>query len=330
MRVRTGLAAAATAAAVTVAGGTAPAFAADSGPVPAGVDCPASDGARVTNTPATYPKTVALTFDDGPDPTWTPQVLAVLRRHHVHGTFFVIGRKADADQGVLAEVVADGNVIGNHTWSHPTAGSGFTELTETEVADELDRTEGLLQQASDQPVCFFRAPQGKDTAPALKQAAHVRGLTVTNMYSAHDYAQPDQLDPAWVELITARLVGQGRHPILLLHDGGSFRGNTVEALDRIITWYAERGYVFTDPAGRPFGDDPAADDPPTGYALPPTADQEQVRAARLAEQQEGTAPDTPDPEVGGSASGATVHSQRVRRPRAPLGTRPGLGAFAPV
>jgi hypothetical protein len=101
--------------------------------------------------------------------------------------------------------------------------------------------------------------------------AEARGQTVTAFYAAGDYAQPGKLDPAWITQIEQDLENKGNHPILLMHDGGSFRGNTVQALDAIIDWYARRGYVFTDPAGRPFpGDLPAgASVPPTGWAIPP-------------------------------------------------------------
>lgn len=361
MRARTSLAVVAATAAATV-GGAPAAFA---GPVTAGSGCPRTDGLRVVNTPATYRRTVALTFDDGPDPTWTPQVLAVLRRHGVHGTFFVVGRQARAQPKVLAEVVADGNVIGNHTWDHPTSGDGIDDLTEEQLGSEIDRTERLLRDTSGQPVCFFRAPQGRDTSPQVREAAVRRGLTVTNMHSAHDYAQPDHLDQTWIDRISRRLIDRGDHPVLLLHDGGDFRGNSVAALDRVITWYAERGYVFTDPAGRPFPDDPAAVNPPTGHALPPTREQRRQHTQRAAEQKVSEAGQmtnsrVPEPDPTPSASvgtgptarpgtdpgadpgaddaselwptgpGGTDGSAPAEEPRASLGRRPAIAGHVPV
>jgi peptidoglycan-N-acetylglucosamine deacetylase len=314
-------------------------------PVPAGEQCPQTDGRRIVDTPATFPRTVSLTFDDGPNPTWTPQVLAVLRRHGVHGTFFVVGKRAENNPAVLAEVVADGNLVGNHTWDHPTSGQGMYDLTEEQLAEELDRTQQLLRDSTDQPVCFFRAPQGKDASPEIHDAVTARGLTVANMHSAHDYLQTPEPDPAWVDLITERLVNQGDHPILLLHDGGGFRGNSVEALDRVITWYAERGYVFTDPAGRPFPGDPSVADSRAGYALEPTAQQRQAQMHRSAaraitELGEVTNDQLPVPVDSSTGTSTDDSSDPAWIPSAPVtpeteqpavsGQRPALAGSAPL
>lgn len=257
-------------AAVAVAGPlltgvTTPASAADQ------TGCPATTGRRIVNTPATYPRTVALTFDDGPNSTTTPRALAVLAKHHVHATFFVIGRRAQASPDLLQQIVDAGHVIGNHTWSHPTGGDGMYGLTPAQLATEIDQATALISTATRRPVCFFRAPQGKDASATIHAVAKARGLTVTNFYTASDYRQPSHLDPGWVNLIETRLEGRGAHPILLLHDGGGFRGNSLMALDSIITWYASRGYVFTDPSGRPFPADlpPGGTPPATGWAVPP-------------------------------------------------------------
>jgi peptidoglycan/xylan/chitin deacetylase (PgdA/CDA1 family) len=234
-------------------------------------DCPPTTGNRVINTPATYPKTVALTFDDGPNPIWTPQVLAVLARHHVHATFFVVGERAEANPDVLQHIVDAGHAVGNHTWDHPTVDPGMYALSARELVTEFDPTNALIKDSTNRPVCFFRAPQGKDNTPTIRKLAKERGLTVTGYHSASDYLQPDELDPRWVAQIAHRLEDRGPHPILLLHDGGRFRGNSVRALDTVITWYARRGYVFTDPAGRPFPGDlgAGANLSATGWAVPP-------------------------------------------------------------
>lgn len=258
------------AAAVTVTGPLLVALAApaDAATLPG---CPTATGKRITDTPATYPKTVSLTFDDGPHPTWTPQILKVLARHHVHATFFVIGKRAEAHPDVLQQIVDAGHVVANHTWDHPTAGRDMYTLTAGQLVTEFDPTTALIKNATGRPVCFFRAPQGKDHSPIIRKTAKDRGQTVTGYYTASDYQQPSVTDPQWVKLIETRLEGRGDHPILLLHDGGSYRGNSVQALDAVIRWYAIRGYVFTDPAGRPFpGDLPVgAKVPATGWAVPP-------------------------------------------------------------
>jgi hypothetical protein len=189
----------------------------------------------------------------------------------VHGTFFVIGKHAELYPETLQQVVDAGHVVGNHTWDHPTVNRDMYDLTAAELVTEFDPNTAMIRDVTGLPVCFFRAPQGKDNTPTIRQLAKDRGQTVTGYYTASDYLQPHYADPAWVTRITQKLQNRGSHPILLLHDGGPYRGNSVEALDEIITWYADRGYVFTDPAGRPFpGDLPAgAKVPTTGWAVPP-------------------------------------------------------------
>ena len=295
---------------------------------------------RIVNTPPTFTRTVALTFDDGPNPTYTAEVLAVLRKHHVHGTFFMVGRRVALYPAVFKQVADDGNVIGNHTWDHPAVGVGFDGLTKAEVAAEIDRTTALIQGLNGAAVCFFRAPQGKDLKPAVQQVTQARRLTVAKMHSAFDYKQPHRVDPAWVRPITGRLVAQGDHRILLLHDGGTSRQNSVLALDRIITWYQQRGYVFTDPAGRPFpGELPPGTHPPrTGWAIDPAAAAAGTRTTGAAGSAIGTAiaadgqPVQPDPasaqpgvEPGDGASQPAPHREGTA-----VGTRPADGKSVPI
>jgi peptidoglycan/xylan/chitin deacetylase (PgdA/CDA1 family) len=324
MRNRTRLAMAA--AAVTVSG---PLLAAVAPPASAATEpgCPTATGDRHTQTPATYPKTVALTFDDGPNPTWTPQMLAVLAEHHVHATFFVIGRRSETYPEVLQQIVDAGHVIGNHTWAHPTAGRGLYDLTPAELVTEFDPTTALIKGVTGRPVCFFRAPQGKDDAPTIRKLAKDRGQMVTGYHTASDYLQPRKIDPTWMARIEQRLEGRGAHPILLMHDGGAFRGNSVKALDEVITWYASRGYVFTDPAGRPFPGDlpPGAKVPPTGWAVQPgwTPPGDGLSESRPTDLPSFTPPrDTPTTSGTASASTAT-HAE-------PVPGRPTLGDAGPT
>ncbi len=329
MRARTRL----TAAAVTVAAvGALPAAFAPPAQARSQAPCPATTGRPITDTPATFPRTVALTFDDGPNPEFTPGVLAVLRKHGVHATFFVVGTRAAQHPALLKQVSADGNVIGNHTWTHPTAGNGFSALDRQQVGAEIGRTTQLIQHLTNRRVCFFRAPQGKDKTAPVRQITEKRDLTVTNMHSAHDYLQPAKVDPAWVSLITDRLVGQGNHPILLLHDGGRYRENSVLALDRIITWYQKRGYVFTDPAGRPFPADlPAGGTvPSTGWALPPDpAAPDGGAGATTATDGTAGAPEQQPGTVGAQRSTARSEFELHQAGMA-IGSRPAGGDAVPI
>jgi peptidoglycan/xylan/chitin deacetylase (PgdA/CDA1 family) len=196
---------------------------------------------------------VALTFDDGPG-EWTPEFVAALDRRHVHGTFFEVGKRIARHPELTRLVVEHGNLVGNHTWSHPTRGKGIDDLAPAAVAQEIDRATDEIREVTATPSCLLRAPQGRDKGAAFQDHARRNNLVMVNMIgTAHDYEQPKHLDPAWVDRITALLVDRGDHPIVLVHDGGGYRGNSLLALDKIITWYSARGYVFTDPLGRPFG-----------------------------------------------------------------------------
>lgn len=218
--------------------------------------CPPSDGVAVTTTPATRARTVALTLDDGPSAS-TPAVLDVLRRKGVHATFFVVGERAERDRGTIARIAAEGHIVANHTWDHPVRSRslprGLDSLDSVALAQEIDRQSALVESITGRRVCFLRGPQGNDDSPRVRAAARQRNLTVVDWsVTAKDYLQPVTLDESWVARITAREIDQGPHPILLLHDGGKPRPNTVAALERIITWYRSNGYAFTDPLGRDF------------------------------------------------------------------------------
>ena len=237
--------------------------------------CPAPAARTLFRTPATSPRTVALTFDDGPGP-WTPYVLAVLRRERVHATFFVTGTHVTADPATVRSVLAAGHRLGNHTWSHPQLVAGsvpygdFDRLAETEQVRQLDAAGRAILLATHTRACFFRAPGGHDAGAVTARLTHARRLSVVRWsVSTGDSAQPGRRDAASVAAIVSRATHRpGRHPVLLMHDGkasheprrvvSAYRGNTVAALPRIIAWYRARGYVFTDPAGVPFAGDRAA------------------------------------------------------------------------
>lgn len=310
------LATSAPASAATTAPGPAPTVpSASASGAATGTGCPATTGRPIVDTPATYSRTVAITFDDGPNPEYTPRVLEILARHRVHATFFVVGNRAAQHPELVRQILAGGHVIANHTWSHPTSGRGFYGLTPGQVAAQMDLTTMLMQETVSVPVCFFRSPQGKDKTVAVGDAARERGLTVANFHTASDYRQPADLDPAWVSRITSRLTNIGRHPILLLHDGGGGRENSLAALERIIRWYGTRGYVFTDPAGRPFpGGLPAGARPPsTGWAVAPGS------TARFAP--------TGAPGVPGAGSGRPAGGDGVPLP--PAGSSPSAEPVQP-
>jgi peptidoglycan/xylan/chitin deacetylase (PgdA/CDA1 family) len=216
--------------------------------------CPTPAKSVLTATPATRARTVALTFDDGPT-AHTPAVLAALRRHGVRGTFFVIGKHVNSQTAYGRQAVADGHVIGNHSWSHPTPSKGgaFNRLSASTQAAEMDQTTAAIRSKLGVTPCFFRAPGGATSATTVS-LARKRGMTVANWtYDSLDWRSPQRADRAFQSAIYTRSAStRSRHPIVLMHDGGTtqYRGNTAAALDRVIPFYLKNGYTFTDPAGR--------------------------------------------------------------------------------
>jgi peptidoglycan/xylan/chitin deacetylase (PgdA/CDA1 family) len=220
-------------------------------------------------TPTRRVKTIALTFDDGPS-AYTKQVLAVLRKYRVHATFFETGLHVSARPDLTRAVVAAGNRVGNHTWSHPQEVPGsspyghFDALDAATQAAQIDSTTSAIVHAAGTRPCFFRAPGGADAAALTSTLVTGRGMSLTHWsISSGDSGQPGHASASAVKWIVRNATHDpGRHPILLMHDGKAspepeaevsrYRGNTVAALPRILRWYRSRHYVFVDPAGHRF------------------------------------------------------------------------------
>ncbi len=218
--------------------------------------CPDPIRAVLDHTPPTLERTVALTFDDGPLPRNTPQVLDVLRARGVKATFFVTGRNVSAHPDLVRRIVAEGHAIGNHTWSHP----DLDRLSPAAQAAEIDSTTQAIVTATGVQPCFFRGPYGIHRSASVTNLAWDRGMTIADWsHDTRDWETPPATSPPFQDRIVERATVPGNaHPIVLMHDGGGYRQNTVAALDRIISSYLARGFVFTDPAGRPLEDRSAA------------------------------------------------------------------------
>ncbi len=112
-------------------------------------------------------RTMVLTFDDGPDPRYTPDILRTLREHDVRAMFFVCGEMAVDNKDLLAEMTEDGHVVGNHTWSHPL----LTRLTRSEIRSQMERTSEVVEDACGEPPVWFRAPYGAWNRTAFQLGA---------------------------------------------------------------------------------------------------------------------------------------------------------------
>ncbi len=185
---------------------------------------------------------VAITFDDGPHPRWTAQILDILHDRDVRATFFVVGKHVDRYPEVLRRILDEGHEVGSHTYYH----TNLLNAGEATVVRELALTEGALERAADFVPRLFRPPRGLYNSVVL-EAAHGRGYTMA-LWSV---SSTDWMGTSAARMV--RLMGGsvGGGDVLLFHDSGDFftaagadRSNTVEALGRLIDVLHERGYRF--------------------------------------------------------------------------------------
>lgn len=213
------------------------------GPDSAGVD---PWPAAVRTTIRTDGLQVALTFDDGPHPRWTPAVLDELARHGVTATFCVVGDQVPGNEALVERIVADGHVLCNHTMSHdyglPVREPDRIRAEIADLADQLDR---IVPEAD---VTVFRAPGGRFADPVIT-AADAEGLTPWGWSIDPRDWQADGSEAAAGAIVTTVLDQIGPGAVVLLHDGGGDRQATVAALAELVPLLQSVGYEFVGLAG---------------------------------------------------------------------------------
>jgi len=184
------------------------------------------------------PKVVALTIDDGPNPVYTPQILRILRQYGIIASFAMIGQSAAAFPGVAREVAAAGHVIVNHTWNHYDLG----RMPTWAVREEISRATDAIYVATGQWPSMFRAPYGA-WAPAVFSCCAQAGLTpLAWSVDPADWSRPG------VRTIVRDILSNTRTgSIILEHDGGGNRSQTVAALKIWLPRLLDAGYQFTTP-----------------------------------------------------------------------------------
>lgn len=192
---------------------------------------------KLVNRVETDEKVVALTFDDGPTPEFTPRVLAVLREKDVPATFFLIGKEAEQNIGETRAIVAAGHEIGNHTYTHP----DMTLADEAKAADEIEKTDAAIRAAGYEGEILFRPPFGKKLfGLPLYLAKHDRTSVTWDVEpeSFEDIAA----DP---QKITAHVLENTRPgSIIILHVMYDSRETSRQALPAIIDGLKARGFRF--------------------------------------------------------------------------------------
>jgi peptidoglycan/xylan/chitin deacetylase (PgdA/CDA1 family) len=180
-------------------------------------------------------KVVALTFDDGPDPRFTPRVLAILKKYNVHATFFVVGENAERYPELLKKELAEGHTLGNHTYTHPT----MTSVSPAQAHLELSKCNAVIEHITGISPRLFRPPKGFYNVKIMQMLAEMGYQPVMWSLAIEHHEVPTP--PMMVDRVLQK-VQPGM--IILGHDGRLNRENTVRALPGIISGLKARGYRF--------------------------------------------------------------------------------------
>jgi peptidoglycan-N-acetylglucosamine deacetylase len=200
------------------------------------------------------PTKLALTFDDGPDAIWTPKILEILKEKKAPAAFFVIGESASEFPQIVKNEYQSGNDVGNHTFTHP----DFETISKSQLQIELNLTELLLESNLGVKTLLFRPPYGIDHQP--ETASEIQMLPIPQAMGyiivgarvdPHDWGEPNGGAPPPTATIVERVLHDaqlGKGNIILMHDGGGARANTVAALPQIIDGLRAKGYEFVSVA----------------------------------------------------------------------------------
>ncbi len=188
---------------------------------------------------------VALTFDDGPDPLWTPKILDILKRENAKAAFFIIGLQAEKNSALLQRIFREGHEVGNHTFTHP----DISGISKRYMMVELNLTERLFEAKLGVKPVLFRPPysidQEPDTADEVRPLEVAQGMgyiTVGDKIDPNDWRDDPRPAP---EQIVQSVIEQAKHHgggVVLLHDGGGFRAPTVAALPMLIRELRAQGF----------------------------------------------------------------------------------------
>lgn len=186
------------------------------------------------------PKEVVLTFDDGPDPYWTPRILDVLKQKQAKAVFFVVGNKVETSPELVRRILAEGHEIGSHTYTHANLGV----ISRKQIELELNATQMLLESVVGCSTTLFRPPYNADSRPTTMN--ELRPLKIIQDEMGYlmvlENIDPQDWERPGAATILQRIKEQrSQGSIILLHDAGGNRSDTVEALPAIIDYLRERG-----------------------------------------------------------------------------------------
>ncbi len=179
-------------------------------------------------------KVIALTFDDGPWPQTTLQVLDILKKNDIKGTFFVVGQNVKHYPEMVKQIVSEGHAIGNHTWHH-----WYHYMNPQTAAYEVDRTTDIIYKTTGVKTSLFRPPGGIMTNGVANYARNSKYGIIMWSSDSIDYSRPSVAKLIHNVFREAKPGG-----IVLMHDGGGNRSQTVQALPTIIENFRKQGYSF--------------------------------------------------------------------------------------
>ncbi len=196
-------------------------------------------------------KKLAITFDDGPDTRWTPEILDILKEKHAPATFFIVGIAGTQSPQLLKREYAEGHEVGNHTYTHP----NFEDISHTQLRWELNLTQRLIESTLGVKSILFRPPFGIDHEPEyaeevaqLPLAQDMGYVIVGQKIDPHDWKQPGGKQVPAAKIVDAVVNQAGDGNIILFHDGGGDRSQTVAALPQVIDLLRAQGYRFVSVA----------------------------------------------------------------------------------
>ncbi|WAX76602.1 polysaccharide deacetylase family protein [Streptomyces sp. KMM 9044] len=182
--------------------------------------------------------TMVLTFDDGPDPRYTPDILDTLAAYDVRAMFFVCGEMVSHNKDLLARMADEGHVVGNHTWSHPL----LTRLTRGRIRSEMERTCDIIEEGYGERPQWFRAPYG-----AWNRAAFQLGAELGMEPLAWTVDTLDWTSPGTRTIVDRVENGAAPGVVVLSHDAGGDRSQSVQALRAYLPELLDSGYRVTVP-----------------------------------------------------------------------------------
>lgn len=191
-------------------------------------------------------RNILLTFDDGPNPRYTPEILAILRQNDIRAIFFVVGEQAEANPELLRQILSEGHTLGNHTYDH----AGIHRMTAHQLQSQVLQTDKAIHSITGVVPTYFRPPRGhytKENHHALQQLGKCTVLWDLGLEKKL-ITRPDQL----VTHLLSRIGGR-KELILLLHDGSVDKNDrtlTVEALPILIHRLSSMGCTFVDPGSK--------------------------------------------------------------------------------